>query len=165
MRALICLSLLVLPALAEPPPRPAFDLDALRAAIEQPLAEPPPRLAVLVSFAMPAASLRRLARDAGTLGAPLLLRGLRDNSMRATLQAVTQIDEAGAANWLVEPRLFQELRVAGVPLFVLEDGDERLLVRGDVALAYALERMAARSHPLAPAAHAQLERLRSLTSE
>ncbi|MBF2735049.1 MAG: hypothetical protein ISN26_03030 [Betaproteobacteria bacterium AqS2] len=160
-RAATAAALLLAAPAAAAQEMPAFDLEALERAIAAPEAAvaPAPRLMALVSFAMPAGSLERLARDAAVLGAPLLLRGLHEESLRRTAAAAAAADPTGRAEWLIEPRPFAELGLQGVPVFLLEGGGERLLVRGDVSFAYALDYMAGQSHPLAAAAASYRARL------
>ncbi len=60
--------------------------------VAQPESLPKPaRLIAFVSFAMPAESLKRLARDAHRAGAVLVLRGWAGESMRDTVRAVRGI--------------------------------------------------------------------------
>ena len=97
---------------------------------------------VLVSFSMPAASLRQLAADAADAGIVLVLNGLHQRSMQQTARIISQIDPHAAAIWQIDPRQFEKHAVQAVPLFVVSDGTDHAAVRGDVSLAYALQQIA-----------------------
>lgn len=110
------------------------------------------RVVALVSLSMPPASLRRLARKARLADIPLVLRGLKGNSMKETVAALRELKAHPLATWQVDPRLFRALGVGAVPAVAVVAGDAHLLVRGDVPLRYALAKLAARDSPLAAAA-------------
>lgn len=110
-------------------------------------------LLVFVTLAMPAESLRRLAVQAERAGAVLVLRGLKNNSMRETTAAVHAI--AGKASWQINPPAFTRFNIQATPSFVMahstpqdagrapQEGcappDSFVLVSGDASLDYALE--------------------------
>jgi type-F conjugative transfer system pilin assembly protein TrbC len=133
-------------------------------------------LLAFVSFSMPAESLARLAREAARTGAVLVFRGLKDNSLKATSAAFLPYSKIGARAQ-IDPTAFKKYKVASVPRYVLNHGAlmegcqtevaqcdaQALSVGGDVSLEYALERMAASRHSLAPRAEAYLARLRGGT--
>ena len=117
------------------------------------------RVIALVSLGMPPQSLRRLARSAGVAGIPLILRGLKDNSVRQTIAALGALDPDPAASWQVDPRLFRALKANAVPVIAVVGGADHLVVRGDVPLAYALAKLAREEGPLAATAMRALRRL------
>jgi type-F conjugative transfer system pilin assembly protein TrbC len=95
-----------------------------------PLSLPSPRpwdverdvsLLVLVSFSMPKPTLRALATDARRVGAPMVLRGLVNDSLPDTLSAVHDLvgEDAVAAGFAIDPTLFSRLGVSAVPTWVL----------------------------------------------
>lgn len=122
---------------------------------------------VFVSFSMPDASLKQLLRDAGKVGAQLILNGLVDDDLKATsrrLLTVQGIDPeadslsdymtgAEVAGMGIDPTLFERLNIQHVPTFVLPlepvqacaEGQgcppfRHIRVSGDVSLAYALDK-------------------------
>ena len=130
-----------------------------------------PDLLVFVSFAMPRASLERLAADAARTGAVLVFRGPKEGSLRKTLRAFEPLARRGASA-ILHPEAFTRNRVDAVPVYVLgtaagercEDSSgscrETLRLAGDASLEFVLERMAQASHPLAMDAELRLNRLR-----
>ena len=116
---------------------------------------------VLVSFAVPPPALAALARDAHRADAVLVLRGLKGDSLRATAQAIARVRRsAGPSAWMIDPLLFRELEVEGVPAFAAVAGDSSYVVAGDVSLGHALAYIG-RNAPsdLRAAAEAAAERL------
>jgi len=131
-------------------------------------AEMGPDLLVFVSFAMPRASLERLAVEASRADAVLVFRGPKDGSLRKTLQAFEPLARRGAKA-ILHPEAFTRHRVEAVPVYLLgragscDDAascTEVLRVSGDASLDFVLERMARTDHPLAGGAEARLARLR-----
>jgi len=121
---------------------------------------------VFVSLSMPEASLRALLAHGRPIGAALVLRGLLDESMKRTVERLTELlgTAAGAAgeagpgaetSVLIDPTLFDRFEIDAVPAFVLPleaptpcDAAGRcatprhVKLAGDVGLAYALDVMA-----------------------
>jgi conjugal transfer pilus assembly protein TrbC len=130
-----------------------------------------PDLLVFVSFAMPRASLERLAADAARTGAVMVFRGPKEGSLRKTLQAFEPLARRGASA-ILHPEAFTRHRIETVPVYVLgntggcqADSNETacqgvLRISGDASLDFILERMARADHPLAAVAEARLARLR-----
>jgi conjugal transfer pilus assembly protein TrbC len=122
-----------------------------------------PHPLIFISFSMPDGSLRSLLAEAGRTGAPLVLRGLVENSMQRTaarlgeLLGIEQAREAArdsTPTLAIDPTLFDRFDVDQIPAFVLPQEriaactpegcavPEHLKVAGDVSLAYALGIMA-----------------------
>ncbi|MFA7606532.1 MAG: type-F conjugative transfer system pilin assembly protein TrbC [Rhodocyclaceae bacterium] len=122
-----------------------------------------PHPLIFVSFSLPEDSLRALLAEAGRTGAPLVLRGLMEDSMQHTAARLgellgTQNDREASAesspSLAIDPTLFERFDVDQVPAFVLPQDTlapctpegcpvpEHLKVAGDVSLAYALGVMA-----------------------
>lgn len=122
-----------------------------------------PHPLIFVSFSLPEASLRALLAEAGRTGAPLVLRGLVENSMQRTTARLgellgTENDREASAestpSLAIDPTLFERFDVDKVPAFVLPQDTiapctpegcpvpEHLKVAGDVSLTYALGIMA-----------------------
>lgn len=101
-------------------PTPADLIDAIRNPPSQHWSETnqhPPL--VLVSFSMPDADIRDMARQAARIGAPLVLRGLVDGNLQATQRKLAQFADIPGASFLVDPTIFRRFKVEAVPTFVL----------------------------------------------
>lgn len=106
--------------LSRQPPTPADLVDAIRNPPSLHWSETnrqPPL--ILVSFSMPDADLRELARQAARIGAPLILRGLVDGSLPATQKRLSKFGDIPGASFQVDPTLFRRFKVSTVPTFVL----------------------------------------------
>jgi conjugal transfer pilus assembly protein TrbC len=125
---------------APPPPRvtlpaapPSTDIEALaragaRLGQAAATASAPVPLRIFITLEMPRASLQLLTDQAARSGAVLVLRGLRANSMRETLAAVSGLIGERQVAWVIDPEAFARYRVERAPTFVLS-----LDVRGDPA--------------------------------
>ena len=80
---------------------------------------PPPPLLVLVSFAIPDTELRTLAEDAARLKAPLVLRGLVNDSMEETAKRVAALSKQAGVSFAIDPTLFSRFGVDRVPTLIL----------------------------------------------
>lgn len=101
-------------------PTPADLIDAIRNPPSQHWSETnqhPPL--VLVSFSMPDADIRELARQAARIGAPLILRGLVGGTLTATQKKLAEFADIPGASFLVDPTLFRRFKIETVPTFVL----------------------------------------------
>lgn len=112
-------------------------------------------LMVFVSFSMPEASLKRIAHETAKAGGVMVIRGFKDNSLRATIKATEEI-AALKGKLLIHPELFDLYQIHEVPTTVItrEGHDElkscsgneeqglcmeHLQVKGDVSLYASLE--------------------------
>lgn len=111
---------------------------------------------------MPAASLKGLADQAARSGAVLVLRGLKNNSMRTTLDAVQALIGERQVGWQIDPEAFKHFRVERAPTFVLLTGSTAsfVAVAGDVSLDYALHAMERQVPSSKPYAQPFLTRLK-----
>jgi conjugal transfer pilus assembly protein TrbC len=139
---------------------------------------PQAALRIFVTLDMPAASLRGLAEQAARSGATLVLRGLKDNSMRATLTSVQSLIGERNVAWQIDPLAFTRYAVERAPTFVLLTGSAGttsieaactsdcrapsafVAVAGDVSLDYALEAMVRQVPSAEPQALPYLARLK-----
>ena len=137
-----------------------------------------PTLMIFVTLAMPEASLKLLAAQAAHSGATMVIRGLKDDSMKKTLAAVKQIIGETPVAWQIDPPAFKRFAVQRAPTFVLVAADSSAVltqascssgcsldgsfvsVAGDVSLDYALEFIARTRPALAGNAQRYLKRLR-----
>ena len=142
-----------------------------------------PALRIFVTLDMPQASLRRLVDQAERAGAVLVLRGLKNQSMRQTVAAVGDLLGTRRVAWQIDPEAFEHYRVQAAPTFVLDlpsltlpnqrtvqnaqcapgsctDRPPYVSVSGDVSLDYALQAIARRLPMAAPRALDLLGKLR-----
>lgn len=112
----------------------------------------PQELIVFASFSMPEASLKKLAQQTERAGGVMILRGFKDGTMKATVQAIQELGLSGTSVQ-INPPAFSKYRVNVVPTVVLTkpeaatqiDGDGCAMadtyasVSGDVSLGFALE--------------------------
>ncbi|EPI7791811.1 type-F conjugative transfer system pilin assembly protein TrbC, partial [Neisseria gonorrhoeae] len=114
-------------------------------------------LMVFVSFSMPEASLKRIARETAKAGGVMVIRGFKDDSLKATVKAAEEL-AALQGDMLIHPELFDHYGITEVPVTVIarnsEDGldgcavnselgmcTEHVAVKGDVSLHSALEHL------------------------
>jgi conjugal transfer pilus assembly protein TrbC len=135
---------------------------------------PSPRLQILVTLAMPEASLRALIAQAARANAVLVLRGVKNGSVRQTLDAARALIGTQNVAWQIDPPAFARYHVSAAPTFVLTkagaepnacgndvciaEGDFAK-VSGDVSLDYALEAIARGAPNLAADAEILFTRL------
>ena len=130
---------------------------------------------VFLSLAVPEASWAQWAAEAARAGAPLVLRGVSREGLRATAAEVRRRLAGHEAGVAVDPRLFTLFRVERVPAVAVVPGgvppcETRVCaddapppfdaVRGNIGLAAALEAVAADGEAGREAARRHLERLR-----
>ena len=140
----------------------------------QPTAASP--LRIFITLEMPRASLQLLTDQAARSGAVLVLRGLKANSMRETLAAVSSLIGERQVAWVIEPEAFARHRIERAPTFVLSL-DERadtatscgtdcrtppafVSVSGDVSLDHALDTLARQRPEARPLVAPLLARLK-----
>ena len=113
---------------------------------------------VFTSLSVPAASWRQSARDAARIGAPLVLRGVGRQGLRATVKAVGERLGGAQAGVAIDPRLFRLFGIERVPAVAVVPGGVPAcrsrgcsddapppfdVVAGNIRLAAALEAIAA----------------------
>ena len=133
-----------------------------------------PEIILFTSLAVPAASWRQWARDAARIGAPMVLRGVGDGGLRATVKRIGPRLGGHDAGVAIDPRLFRLFGIARVPAVVVVPGgvppcesrgcsDDAApphdLVTGNIGLAAALEAVAAEGDAGRDVAHRHLGRL------
>ena len=112
---------------------------------------------VFASFSMPDASLKALMQQGELAGVPIVLRGLVENSLEATMRAVHSLYKEGErpeSGALIDPTLFQRFGIDQVPTVVVAEQaagvcmptdcpvPDHVKIAGDVPLRYALDRIA-----------------------
>lgn len=167
------------------PGRPAIDIEALaRQHAPTPHQNPdamrdPPALRIFVTLAMPEVSLRLLVDQAQRAGATLLLRGLKDRSMKQTLASVQALIGTSKVAWQIDPEAYTRYGIRHAPTFVLTraTADREaspgtctgnciattafFSVAGDVSLDYALDTIVRRHPDASQVAAPFLQRLRT----
>lgn len=119
------------------------------AAYSQPITHP--NVLVFISFSMPKESIKAWIQQAQTIGAPVIIRGLINNSFKETLFVMNQfVGEGGGVQ--VDPQQFERYDIQQVPAVVLSDSVDLKnshysetqfdVVYGDVSLDYALMTLA-----------------------
>jgi conjugal transfer pilus assembly protein TrbC len=123
-------------------------------------AEETPHVLVFVSFSMPKESLKTWIRDANIIHAPVVIRGLVNNSFKETIAAVNALTKEGASGVQIDPTLFERYEIKQVPA-VLVAASPRCVPNlscrenydvqyGDTSLHYALKQIARQDDPLSP---------------
>ena len=77
---------------------------------------------IFTSLSVPAASWRQWARDAAEAGAPLVLRGVAEDGLRATVKRIGDRLGGHDAGVAIDPRLFRLFGVERVPAVVVVPG-------------------------------------------
>ncbi len=150
------------------------------ASAQAPAASP---VRIFITLEMPRASLQLLTDQAARSGAVLVLRGLKANSMRETLAAVSGLIGERQVAWVIDPEAFTRYRIDRAPTFVLTLAEPAARplgrddpgtgcgtdcptpaafasVSGDVSLDHALETLLRRRPDAAPLVTPLLKRLR-----
>ncbi len=137
-----------------------------------------PALRVFVTLHMPAASLKGLVDQAARSGATLVLRGLKDQSMRKTVAAVQELIGERRVAWQIDPEAFTRFGIERAPTFVLLTSgaggrapestctadcplaSSFVAIAGDVSIDYALQAMVRQVPSTRPHAEPFLTRLK-----
>ena len=129
---------------------------------------------VFTSLSVPASSWRQWAHEAARIGVPLVLRGVSEDGMRATVRQIGARLGGAEAGVAIDPRLFRLFGVSRVPAVVVVPGgvppcasrgcaDDPVpphdRVAGNIGLAAALEAVADEGAVGRETARGLLERL------
>ncbi|ENL9263902.1 type-F conjugative transfer system pilin assembly protein TrbC [Salmonella enterica] len=96
-----------------------------------------------VSFSIPEEGLKRMLGETRRYGIPATLRGMLNNDLKATADAVLSLVKDGATDGVqIDPTLFSEYHVRSVPALVVfcERGYD--IIRGNLRVKQALEKVA-----------------------
>ena len=133
-----------------------------------------PEILLFISLSVPAASWRQWARDAARIGAPLVMRGVSERGLRATVKRIGDWLGGHDAGVAIDPRLFRLFGIERVPAVAVVPGgvppcasrgcsDDPApahdLVTGNTGLAAALEAVAAEGSAARDVARQHLQRL------
>lgn len=95
-----------------------------------------------VSFAIPQAGLKRMLTEARRYDIPATLRGMVDNDMKTTATAVMALVQDGSASGVaIDPTRFREYGVTSVPSLVVYCESGHDVIRGNLRLKLALEKV------------------------
>ena len=133
------------------------------------------QILIFTSLSVPRESWRQWAREAAKTGAPLVLRGVSEDGMRATVKQIGARLDGAEAGVTIDPRLFRLFGVTRVPAVVVvpnavppcrsrgcaeDPAPPHDLVTGNIGLAAALETIADQGDAGRDTARIYLQRLR-----
>lgn len=96
-----------------------------------------------VSFSIPEEGLKRMLHETRQYGIPATLRGLVNNNMKATTDAVMQLVKDGVTDGMqIDPTLYAQYNIRSVPALVVRCQTGFDVVRGNIRLKQALEKVA-----------------------
>ena len=96
-----------------------------------------------VSFAIPETGLKRMLAEARRYDIPALLRGMVNNDMKATADAVTSLVKDGSiAGVAIDPTRYREFGITSVPALVVYCPAGYDVIRGNLRLKQAIEKVA-----------------------
>lgn len=95
-----------------------------------------------VSFSIPEAGLQRMLAETRRYGIPATLRGLVNNDMKQTVDAVSQLVQNGATEGVqIDPTLYGQYGITSVPALVVRCDKGFDVIRGNLKLEQALQKM------------------------
>ena len=100
-------------------------------------------LYIFVSFSLPNIVLENLDKAAQNCGAKLVIRGLKDNSFKETLNYIKGIRQEGITID-IDPESFRQFGITHVPAFVLSQGAKYDKIVGNISMIYVLNRYASK---------------------
>lgn len=120
---------------------------------------PTHELLIFASFSMPRENLDMLVSQADRLGAVIVMRGFKDNSMKSMGRAIADLVGNRNVSVHVHPPAFKQFKIEAVPAFVLSRSENSkqvseegcapdssfVKVSGDVTVEYALEQFERRA--------------------
>lgn len=96
-----------------------------------------------VSFSIPEEGLKRMLGETRRYGIPATLRGMLNNDLKATADAVLSLVKYGATDGVqIDPTLFSEYHVRSVPALVVFCDRGYDIIRGNLRVKQALEKVA-----------------------
>lgn len=96
-----------------------------------------------VSFSIPEEGLKRMLHETRQYGIPATLRGLVNNDMKTTTDAVLQLVKDGVTDGVqIDPTLYSQYNIRSVPALVVRCKAGFDVVRGNIRLKQALEKVA-----------------------
>lgn len=125
---------------------------------------------IFVSFSMPKESLKSWMQEAEKIHAPIVIRGLVDNSFKATIKKMAELAIDNQGGFQIDPTLFKKFQINQVPAVVVTNKSNCLptqtcredydVIYGNVHLDYALEKIADQNDSVSLLAQSALSKLR-----
>ncbi|CNU00168.1 type-F conjugative transfer system pilin assembly protein TrbC [Salmonella enterica subsp. enterica serovar Panama] len=95
-----------------------------------------------ISFSIPEEGLKRMLGETRRYGIPATLRGMRDNDLKATADAVLSLVKDGATDGVqIDPTLFTKYDIRSVPTLVVYCPQGYDVIRGNLRVKQALEKV------------------------
>jgi conjugal transfer pilus assembly protein TrbC len=129
---------------------------------------------IFVSFSMPDASIKGWMKEAEIIHAPVVIRGLINNSFKETMKKMAELAKDNHGGVQLDPTLFQRFHIEKVPAVVvslvqncspnqtcLDDFD---VIYGDVTAEYALTKISNQNDSVSKLAKAALLQLREASN-
>ena len=96
-----------------------------------------------VSFSIPEEGLKRMLHETRQYGIPATLRGLVNNDMKTTTDAVLQLVKDGVTDGVqIDPTLYTQYSIRSVPALVVFCSQGHDIIRGNLRVRQALEKVA-----------------------
>lgn len=96
-----------------------------------------------VSFSIPEVGLKHMLHETRQYGIPATVRGLINNDMKTTTDAVLQLVKDGVTDGIqIDPTLYSQYNIRSVPVLVVRCQTGYDVVRGNIRLKQALEKVA-----------------------
>jgi conjugal transfer pilus assembly protein TrbC len=125
---------------------------------------------IFISFSMPAVSIKGWLNEANKIHAPVVIRGLVNNSFKDTLKRMQELTSDNQGGVQLDPTLFRRFQVKQVPAVVIRRlencpanqpcPDHYDIVYGDTHLDAALEKIVKQQDELSSIAENLLLKLR-----
>ena len=97
-----------------------------------------------VSFSIPEEGLKRMLGETRYYGIPAMLRGMVSNDLKTTAEAMLSLVKDGATNGIqIDPTLFSTYNIRSVPALVVFCSQGYDIIRGNLRVSQALEKVAA----------------------
>ena len=95
-----------------------------------------------ISFSIPDEGLKRMLHETHRYGIPAMLRGLVNNDMKATTDAVMGLVKAGITEGVqIDPTLYSQYNIRSVPALVVRCKAGFDVIQGNIRLKQALEKV------------------------
>lgn len=95
-----------------------------------------------VSFSIPEEGLKRMLGETRHYGIPATLRGMVNNDLKATAEAVLSLVKDGATDGVqIDPTLFSQYGIRSVPALVVFCSQGHDIIRGNLRVRQALEKV------------------------
>jgi len=125
---------------------------------------------IFISFSMPEKNIKEWLQQAELIHAPVIIRGLVNNSFKDTIKKMSQFTNDNHGGVQLDPTLFQRYQITKVPAVVIKNTSECLpnqtceenydVIYGNITLSYALKKVAAQNDFLSPMAQDALNEMK-----